>query len=138
LEICDGAHWADVMRVYHLGRALLLQKRYDEALAAFEQMWQINRGASSADLGVGQVYLAQGEYDKALKALTANFKPSGITYYWLGAAYAAKGDRSKALDTMQKAFQSGFADFGAIDNSPYFASLKSDPRFQQLILEYKK
>jgi tetratricopeptide (TPR) repeat protein len=26
---------------YHLGRALLLQKRYDEALAAFEQMRQI-------------------------------------------------------------------------------------------------
>ena len=123
---------------YHLGRALLLQKRYDEALAAFEQMRQINRGASGADLGVGQVYLAQGEYDKAVKALTANFKPSGINYYWLGAAYAAKGDRGKALDTMQKAFQSGFADFGAIDNSPYFASLKSDPGFQQLILEYKK
>jgi serine/threonine protein kinase/Flp pilus assembly protein TadD len=123
---------------YHLGRALLLQKRYDEALAAFEQMRQINRGASSADLGVGQVYLAQGEYDKAVKEFTTNFKPAGINFYWLGAAYAAKGDRSKALDTMQKAFQSGFADFGAIDNSPYFASLKSDPRFQQLILEYKK
>jgi len=84
------------------------------------------------------VYLAKGEYDKAIKALTANFKPNGISYYWLGAAYAAKGDRSKALDTMQKAFQSGFADFGAIDNSAYFASLKSDPRFQHLILEYKK
>ena len=123
---------------YHLGRALLLQKRYDEALAAFEQMRQINRGTSTANMGVGQVYLAQGEYDKAVKALTANFKPSGISYYWLGAAYAAKGDRGKALDTMQKAFQSGFADFGAIDNSAYFASLKSDPRFQQLILEYKK
>ena len=123
---------------YHLGRALLLQRRYDEALAAFEQMRQINRGASTADMGVGQVYLAKGEYDKAIKALTANFKPNGISYYWLGAAYAAKGDRSKALDTMQKAFQSGFADFGAIDNSVYFASLKSDPRFQHLILEYKK
>jgi TolB-like protein/DNA-binding winged helix-turn-helix (wHTH) protein len=123
---------------YHLGRALLLQKRYDEALAAFDQMRQINRGASGADLGVGQVYLAQGEYDKAVKALTANFKPSGINYYWLGAAYAAKGDRTRALDTIQKAFQSGFADFGAIDNSAYFASLKSGPRFQQLILEYKK
>jgi len=123
---------------YHLGRALLLQKRYDEALAAFEQMRQINRSASSADLGVGQVYLAQGEYDKAVKALTANFKPAGINYYWLGAAYAAKGDRSKALETMQKAFQSGFKDFGAIENSPYFSSLKSDPLFQQLIREYKK
>lgn len=84
------------------------------------------------------MYLAQGEYDKAVKALTTNFKPSGITYYWLGAAYAAKGDRSEALDTIQKAFQNGFADFAAIDNSPYFVSLKSDPRFQQLILEYKK
>jgi serine/threonine protein kinase len=123
---------------YHLGRALLLQKRYDEALAAFEQMRQINRSAGSADLGIGQVYLAQGEYDKAVKVMTTNFKPSGVSYYWLGAAYAAKGDSSKALDIMQKAFQSGFADFGAIDNSPYFASLKSDPRFQQLILEYKK
>jgi tetratricopeptide (TPR) repeat protein len=123
---------------YHLGRALLLQKRYDEALAAFEQMRQISRDANSADLGVGQVYLARGEYDKAVKAITANLKPAGINYYWLGAAYAAKGDRGKALDTMQKAFQSGFADFGAIDNSPYFSELRADPRFQQLTQRYRK
>ncbi len=123
---------------YHLGRALLLQKRYDEALAAFEQMRQINRGANDADFGVGQVYLAQGEYDKAVKALSKNFKPAAVSYYWLGAAYAAKGDRSKALDTMQKAFQSGFADFGAIDNTPYFDSLRSDPQFQGMMKKYRK
>jgi len=123
---------------YHLGRALLLQKRYDEALAAFEEMRQIAPHANSADLGVGQVYLAKGEYDKALKAMTTTFRPSGINYYWLGATYAAKGDRLKALDTMEKAFESGFADFGAIDHSPYFDSVRNDPKFQDMMKKYRK
>jgi len=123
---------------YHLGCALLLQKRYDEALAAFEQMRQIAPRASSADLGIGQVYLAKGEYDKALKAMMADLRPSGINYYWLGATYAARGDRAKALETMQKAFQAGFSDFAALDNSPYFAALRKAPRFQQLNQRYRK
>jgi len=123
---------------YHLGRALLLQKRYDEALAAFEQMRQIAPLANSADLGIGQVYLAKGEYDRALKAMMASFKPAGINYYWLGATYAAKGDRAKALETMQKAFQAGFADFAAIDDSPYFDSLRHDPHFQQMLNTHRK
>src|SRR5271166_3083608 len=123
---------------YHLGRALLLQKRYDEALAAFEQMRLIAPRASSADLGIGQVYLAKGEYDKALKAMMADLHPSGINYYWLGATYAARGDRAKAIETMQKAFQAGFSDFAALDNSPYFDALRKDPRFQQLIQRYRR
>ena len=123
---------------YHLGRALLLQKRYDEALAAFEQMRQMAPHASSASLGIGQVYLAKGEYDKALKAIMTDFKPAGVTYYWLGAIYAAKGDRSKALETMQKAFQAGFTDFAAIDNSPYFDSVRNDPQFQEMLSKYRK
>lgn len=117
---------------------MLLQKRYDEALTAFEQMRGIAPNASSADLGIGQVYLAQGEYDKAIKALTTRFQASGITCYFLGAAYAARGDRTKALETMQKAFQSGFADFGAIDNSSYFDSLRGNARFQQMMKKYRK
>jgi TolB-like protein/Flp pilus assembly protein TadD len=123
---------------YHLGRALLLQKRYDEALAAFEQMRQMASHSASASLGVGQVYLAKGEYDKALRAITTDFKPSGITYYWLGATYAAKGDRAKALEIMQKAFEAGFTDFNAIDKSPYFDSIRNDPQFQQMLTKYRQ
>jgi tetratricopeptide (TPR) repeat protein len=61
---------------------LLLQQRYHEALAAFEQMRQIAPHANTADLGVGDVYLAKGEYAKALNAIMTDFKPAGITYYW--------------------------------------------------------
>jgi tetratricopeptide (TPR) repeat protein len=87
---------------------------------------------------LGQVYLAQGDYDKALAYLSKSVRPAGINYFWLGAAYAARGDRDKALATLQKAFDAGFHDFTALDASPYFSSLRTDPRFQQLTQRYRK
>jgi eukaryotic-like serine/threonine-protein kinase len=123
---------------YHLGRALFLQQRYAEAIAAFEHARELDPTSFWADLGSGQVYLAQGEYDKALAALSKNLRPAGINYFWLSAAYAAHGDKDKALATLQKAFGAGFRDFAALDASPYFSSLRADPRFQQLTQRYRK
>jgi len=87
---------------------------------------------------LGQVYLAQGDYDKALAYLSKSARPAGINYFWLGAACAARGDKEKALATLQKAFDAGFHDFAALDASPYFTSLGTDPRFQQMTLRYRK
>jgi eukaryotic-like serine/threonine-protein kinase len=123
---------------YHLGRALLAQQRYPEAIAAFQQARELSPEAWTSDLGLGQVYLAQGDYDKALAALQKNVRPAGINYFWLGAAYAARGDKEKALATLQKALDMGFHDFSALDASPYFSSLRTDPRFQQLTQRYRK
>jgi tetratricopeptide (TPR) repeat protein len=129
---------ADAIQLGELAKALAMAAVPDEALAAFEQMQQIAPRANSASLGIGQVYLAQGEYDKALKAMMASFEPAGINYYRLGATYAAKGDHPRALETMQKAFQVGFSDFAAIDNSPYFDSIRNDPQFRQMLSKYRK
>jgi serine/threonine protein kinase/Tfp pilus assembly protein PilF len=123
---------------YHLGRALFLQQRYPEAIAAFNHARELDPTSFWADLGLGQVYLAQGDYDKALAALSKNVRPAGINYFWLAAAYAARGDRDKALTTLQKAFEFGFHDFAVLDSSPYFSSLRTDPRFQQLEQRYRK
>ena len=123
---------------YHLGRALLLQNRYDEALAAFEQMHQLNPSAPTATMGMSQVYLAKGQYDQALTSINKDFQPSAITYYWLASIYAAKGDREKALSTMQQSFRLGFQDYAAIESSNYFATLRNDPKFQEMLKKYRK
>jgi tetratricopeptide (TPR) repeat protein len=85
------------------------------------------------------VYLAQGDYDRAIAILSApSVGKSAITKFWLSSAYAARGDRQKALDELQKAFTANFGDFAALDASPCFSSLRSDPRFIQLISRYRK
>jgi len=123
---------------YHLGRALLLQGRYEEASKAIEREAELG-DAKYADLGEAQVYLAQGNYDAAIARLLKDGEPKeAINSYFLSAAHAAKGDKEKALTTLQKTFGLGYRDFAAIEGSPYFASLRSDPRFQQLIHRYRQ
>jgi tetratricopeptide (TPR) repeat protein len=122
----------------HLGRALLLQKRYAEALASFQHEKELSPNSLMADMGLGQAYLAQGDYDQAIAALTKNPVPSAINCFFLSAAYAAHGDKEKALATLQKTFELGFHDFAGLDGSPYFSSLRTDRRFQQLEQRYRK
>jgi TolB-like protein len=123
---------------YHLGRALLLQGRYDEASKAFARGAELGE-ISYAHLGDGQIYLAQGNYDAAVTSLMKDGETKdAIHSYFLSAAYAARGDKGKALTSLQKAFSLGYRDFAAIDASPYFSALRTDPSFQQLTQRYRK
>ena len=124
---------------YHLGRALLFQSRYEEASKAFERGGELGN-VSYVDLGEAQIDLAQGKYDAAVARLTksGDSKKDAVFCYFLSAAYAANGDKEKALTTLQKTLDLGYRDFAAIDASPSFASLRSDPRFQQLIHHYQQ
>jgi serine/threonine protein kinase/Tfp pilus assembly protein PilF len=121
---------------YHLGRALVLQGRYEEATKAFERAGELG-DLQYADFGQAQIYLAQGNYDAAIARVLKGGEPKeAVNAYLLSAAYAAKGDKEKALAELQKTFNFGYRDFAAIEKSPYFASLRSDPRFQQLVRQY--
>jgi len=123
---------------YHLGRALLMQGRYGEASKAVERAAELG-DATYADLGEGQVDLAQGNYDAAIARLTKHGEPKeAINTYFLSAAYAAKDDKEKALAELQRTLNLGYRDFTSIENSPYFASLRPDPRFRELILRYRQ
>ncbi|MBI2955750.1 MAG: protein kinase [Acidobacteria bacterium] len=129
---------------YYLGRALLFQERYDEAIAAFEHALQLNPGYSIALLGLAQVYLTQRDYDRALAEMEKmsvqmrEARQGAIVRYTYSSIYAGRGDKQKALAELGKALASGYRDFAALDANPHFASLRADPRFQELLRRYRK
>jgi TolB-like protein/cytochrome c-type biogenesis protein CcmH/NrfG/predicted Ser/Thr protein kinase len=126
---------------YHLGRALLVQGRFEEAIAAFEQARALSPKSATPDFGLSQVYLAKREYDRALQTLLRTPKDqrkAAVNLFLLSSIYAGKGEREESLAELQKAFDAGYRDFAAIDASPHFAALRSDPRFQQLLRRYRQ
>jgi len=124
---------------YHLGRALMFQKRFPEAFAAFDRCAQLLGGNGSlANGGRAQAYLLQGNYDQALVyGLKSNLAGNAINAYWLSAIYAAKGDKANALSYLQLSLDHGYRDFPSLDSTPYFASLRNDPQFQKLLAKYR-
>jgi serine/threonine protein kinase/cytochrome c-type biogenesis protein CcmH/NrfG len=126
---------------YHLGRALLLEGRNQEAIAAFEQAKELSPTSPFAVLGLAQVYLTQRDYDQALSVLLKvpeSKRRAPINLFLLSSIYAARGEKEKALAELQKALAAGYRDFDTIDASPHFSSLHSDPRFQQVIQRYRR
>jgi len=121
---------------YHLGRALMQQKRLPEAIAAFEQAKSISPSSGTANFGLAQVYIAQGDYDRAITTLLSLPKAdqsTPIAHYQLSLAYAGHGDKEKALLELQKAIDLGYRDPAAIKSNPRFDSVRSDPRFEKLL-----
>jgi serine/threonine protein kinase/Flp pilus assembly protein TadD len=133
--------FSTVSAYYHLGRVLLLQKRYDEAIAAFKQAASISPNSSTAGFGLAQVYLAKGDYNQALGYMATQpeqAKKSLIDLALFTYIYAARHDDEKALATLGKALAAGYRDFDALDSSPYLEELRKDPRYQHLIQQYRK
>jgi serine/threonine protein kinase/Tfp pilus assembly protein PilF len=123
---------------YHLGRALIQQGRYDEAREAFQTSLEQDPAFLSGHLGLAQVDLAVGDYESALASIERMGKEdSAINTYYRAAIHSAAGEADEALRLLRKALDQGFRDFTALEASPHFASLRADPRYQELIGRYK-
>jgi TolB-like protein/Flp pilus assembly protein TadD len=120
---------------YHLGRALLLQRRHAEALQAFEQAKSLDPAFETADFGIAQVHLAAGDPAAALAALARlRTTAKAPVVLALGAsAHAAAGHTDAALAALGEAFAAGYRDEAALRANPHLAALRADPRWAALL-----
>jgi TolB-like protein/Flp pilus assembly protein TadD len=123
----DFAHSRSV-----LGRALLGQQRYDEALEAFRSRKGPGPG-SYADVAVtlaaaGRLAEARQELDGLLVLSRQHYVPA----YDIAIGYAAIGDQEAALDWLDKAVEER-ANMQAIRVDPALASLHANPRFKTIV-----
>jgi serine/threonine protein kinase len=124
---------------YHLGRALYLQNRFTEAMAAFDRCEELGGNPDTANFGRAQALAAQHRYDEALAIMLKPSQPkTAIYFFWLSSFYAGRSDNEKALTALQKSLDLGFRDFPAIDSNSDFSSLRDDPRLQQLLRLFSK
>lgn len=54
-------------------------------------------------------------------------------FYYLAWAYAANGDKKRALENLRTAVSKGFSDLAAINENKAFSSLTADPQFQSIL-----
>lgn len=123
-----------------LGWSLSLQGRFAEAVDAYQSGVEFNPDFYSVQFGLGNAHLELGNFGKALiafKAARELFETDEVLVY-IAAVQTGIGNLDKALALLEQGFDHGFDDFDAIEGSPFFTSLKDDPRFTALLARYKQ
>ena len=115
----------------NLGWAYAWKGMNEEAIAAFdkakslENIWQ-NLSA------LGYAYAKAGRMDEARKVLAElreRARREHVSEYGLAMVYAGLGEKDRAIDELQKAYDARDEYMPFLNVDPFFDSLRSDPRF---------
>jgi adenylate cyclase len=124
---------------YHLGRGLIALGRYDEARQAFETMIEQDPDFGARNIGMAQYYLAVDDYEQALATIERDAaRDTVMVAYYRATILAAAGDADAALEALEYTLEKGFRDFVTLEASPYFAALRDDSRYQDLVDRYQE
>ncbi len=124
------------LALYYLGRSYAGKGLYKESIAEYEKAIQ-NSGGSTF-FATAMIYsLAQSgqkkEAEKKFNELLKLSESQSISNYVLARGFAALGEREKALEKLEKAFQERDGLMHVIKADPNFEALRGDLRFQTIL-----
>jgi TolB-like protein/DNA-binding winged helix-turn-helix (wHTH) protein/tetratricopeptide (TPR) repeat protein len=120
----------------YLGWCYEAQDKLPEAIAEFQKARKIAATMPLPLAAIGRIYALEGNKAEArdiLRQLNELSQHDYVAPYPAALVYAALGQKDKAIDLLEKGYEerSQFVPFLAVN--PKFDSLRSDPRFQNLM-----
>ena len=122
---------------WNLGLALEQKGRFADAESAFRKAVELSGGAPVYVASLAHGLALAGKKAEARQTLNSLEKRAASEYippYWMAAGYVGLGDNEKALEFLEAAFieHSGGLVWLAVD--PRMDPLRSEPRFQELLM----
>ncbi len=117
-----------------LGRAYLGKEMYEEAIAEIQRAVDLSGGWPKHDLAYA--YAMAGKRDdarKILHELIEDSKRGVVELSGIARIYAALGETDQAFGWLEKAYEDHEQWLVALKVDPMFDSLRSDPRFRELV-----
>jgi Tfp pilus assembly protein PilF len=118
------------------GQAYEQKGMYEAAIAELNKARALSGGWLSIEAELGCAYAASGnrvEAHKVLQALRERAVQEYVNPYLIATIYLALGDRDQALVWLEKAYAERSAFIAFLKVEPKFDSLRSDPRFTDLL-----
>ncbi|MEO1050598.1 MAG: caspase family protein [Bacteroidota bacterium] len=121
------------------GRTYYKMKDYNESLKNYQKAYEKEPNTLSHLASTAMPLAHMGQYDQSLEALEKVISQDNSNPYYLFMKARVHGifnKRHEAIQSMEAAFKEGFEDWDSF--ATYFndfGSLKSDPRFLQLLIE---
>ena len=111
-------------------------RMYDQAISITEHSLQVDPTNQFALRDAGIVYAKAGRRDKA-EEIIGRFRDLAKTQYIptcrIAAIYGALGEKDKAFEELNKAFEARDWELFRVNVDTYWSSLRDDPRFKELV-----
>ena len=125
----------------NLAQAYVQQRRYAEAEAEFNQWQTLIPAAPHPKAFRAHLYAVSGKREAALailqELLKANTPQNYLDPYFIATIYTGLGDKEQAFSWLEKAYQARSEDMLNMKGEPRLDSLRSDPRFADLLRRLK-
>lgn len=117
-----------------LGQAYLGKQMYPEGVAELQTAVRLSGGSPICTANLARAYVLSGKKNDALKLLNdliARSQPGHSNVAEIAMIYASLGDVDQAMKWLEKGYEERFNPGVLV--RPGFDSLRSDPRFQELL-----
>lgn len=117
------------------------REELDFEIGFYEKILQDNPDFLDALIAIGDAYTKAGRYEDGLKIdrRLSELKPlDPMVHYNLACSYSLLKNADSCLDTLKKAIELGYDDFGFMEADSDLNFIREDRRYRELLFKNKK